>query len=162
MIDLAAGDTSVGSTPLCLRARLAVVNLKVEDYFPLKKRWWLRLSEKGGKVNEMGCHHKLEQYIDEYIAAAGIGGDKKGPLFRTAIGRTGKLSNRSMSRMDAWYMVRRRAKNAGVETAIAIILSGPSVSRTIWNAAATLTSPSGWQVTQTSKRLNSTTGAATK
>jgi integrase/recombinase XerD len=96
----------------------AVVNLKVEDYFPLKKRWWLRLSEKGGKVNEMGCHHKLEQYIDEYIAAAGIGGDKKAPLFRTAIGRTGKLSDRSMSRMDAWYMVRRRAKNAGVETAI--------------------------------------------
>ncbi|MGJ5813619.1 tyrosine-type recombinase/integrase [Paludibaculum fermentans] len=25
----------------------AVVNLKVEDYFPLKKRWWLRLNEKG-------------------------------------------------------------------------------------------------------------------
>ena len=44
--------------------------------------------------------------------------DKKGPLFRAAIGRTGKLSDRSMSRMDAWYMVRRRAKNAGVETAI--------------------------------------------
>jgi site-specific recombinase XerD len=38
----------------------AVVGLKVEDYFPLKKRWWLRLHEKGGKVNEMGCHHKLE------------------------------------------------------------------------------------------------------
>jgi hypothetical protein len=35
------------------------VGLKVEDYFPLKKRWWLRLHEKGGKVNEMGCHHKL-------------------------------------------------------------------------------------------------------
>lgn len=50
----------------------AVVNLKVEDYFPLKKRWWLRLSEKGGKVNEMGCHHKLEQFLDEYITAAGI------------------------------------------------------------------------------------------
>jgi len=31
----------------------AVVGLKVEDYFPLKKRWWLRLHEKGGKVNEM-------------------------------------------------------------------------------------------------------------
>ena len=48
----------------------AVVGLKVEDYFPLKKRWWLRLREKGGKVNEIDCHHKLEQYLDEYIAAA--------------------------------------------------------------------------------------------
>ena len=25
----------------------AVVSLKVEDYFPLQKRWWLRLKEKG-------------------------------------------------------------------------------------------------------------------
>ena len=96
----------------------AVVSLKVEDYFPLQKRWWLRLREKGGKVNEMGCHHKLEQYLDEYIAAAGIAEDKKGPLFRAAIGRTGKLSERSMSRVDAWYMVRRRARDAGIETAI--------------------------------------------
>lgn len=96
----------------------AVVGLKVEDYFPLKKRWWLRLREKGGKVNEMGCHHKLEQFLDEYIAAAGITDDKKGPLFRAAIGRTGKLSERPMSRVDAWYMVQRRSKDAGVETAI--------------------------------------------
>lgn len=96
----------------------AVVGLKAEDYFPLKKRWWLRLHEKGGKVNEMGCHHKLEQFLDEYIAAAGIAADKKGPLFRAAIGRTGKLSDRPMSRVDAWYMVQHRSKNAGLETAI--------------------------------------------
>jgi integrase/recombinase XerD len=96
----------------------AVVGLKVEDYFPLKKRWWLRLHEKGGKVNEMGCHHKLEQFLDAYIAAAGIADDKKGPLLRAAIGRTGKLSDRPMSRVDAWYMVQRRSKDAGLETAI--------------------------------------------
>lgn len=96
----------------------AVVNLKVEDYFPLKKRWWLRLQEKGGKVNEMGCHHKLEQYLDEYIAAAGIAEDKKSPLFRAALGRTKTLSDRPLSRVDAWYMVRRRARDAGILTAI--------------------------------------------
>ena len=96
----------------------AVVALKVEDYFPQKKRWWLRLHEKNGKVNEMPCHHKLEQYLDAYIEAAGIADDKKGPLFRAAIGRTGKLSDRPMSRVDAWYMVRRRATDAGIETAI--------------------------------------------
>ena len=95
----------------------AVVGLKVEDYFPLKKRCW-RLHEKGGKVNEMGCHHKLEEYLDAYIAAAAITNDKKDPLFRSAIGRTRKLSDRPMSRVDAWYMVRRRAKDAGMETAI--------------------------------------------
>ena len=56
----------------------AVVGLKVEDYFPLKKRWWLRLHEKGGKVNEMGCHHKLEEYLDAYIAGGGYHGQQKG------------------------------------------------------------------------------------
>ncbi|MGH9450892.1 MAG: tyrosine-type recombinase/integrase [Terriglobia bacterium] len=96
----------------------AVVGLNVQDYFPLKKRWWLRLREKkNGKVNEMGCHHKLEQFLDEYITGAGIA-DDKGPLFPAAIGRTDKLSDRPMSRVDAWYMVRRRARDAGIEAAV--------------------------------------------
>ncbi len=96
----------------------AVVNLKVEDYYPQKKRWSLRLRGKNGKVNEMPCHHKLEIYLDAYIGAAGIDGDRKGPLFRPAIGRTGRLSAKPMSRVDASYMVRRRAKDAGLEAAI--------------------------------------------
>ena len=96
----------------------AVVDLKVEDYYPQKKRWWLRLREKNGKVNQMPCHHKLEAYLDAYIAAAGIREDKKGPLFRSAIGRSGKLSNRPVSRTDVWYMVQRRANDAQLETAI--------------------------------------------
>src|SRR6202162_398040 len=70
----------------------AVVALTVEDYYAQKKRRWLRLREKNGKVNEMPCHHKLESYLDEYIRAAGIEGDRKGPLFRSAIGKTGALT----------------------------------------------------------------------
>ena len=96
----------------------AVVNLRVEDYYPQKKRWWLRLREKNGKVNEMPCHHKLESYLDAYIAAAGIADDRKGPLFRSAIRKTKQLSNRPLSRTDVWYMIRRRAADLGLETAI--------------------------------------------
>jgi integrase len=96
----------------------AVVALTVEDYFAQKKRWWLRLREKNGKVNEMPCHHKLEAYLDAYIEAAGIEGDRKGPLFRAAIGKTRKLGPGAISRTDVWYMVRRRAADAGIETAI--------------------------------------------
>jgi hypothetical protein len=47
----------------------------LEDHFAQEKRWWLRLSEKNGKVNEMPCHHKLETYRDAYIQATGIEGD---------------------------------------------------------------------------------------
>jgi integrase/recombinase XerD len=96
----------------------AVVALNVEDYFPQKKRWWLRLREKNGKVNEMPCHHKLEEYLDAYIKAAGIADDRKGPLFRSAIGKTGALTGKPMSRTDVWYMVRRRASDARIETPI--------------------------------------------
>jgi site-specific recombinase XerD len=96
----------------------AVVALNVEDYYPQKKRWWLRLREKNGKVNEMPCHHKLEAYLDEYIKAAGIADDRKAPLFRAAIRRTKTLSDHAMSRVDVWYMVRRRAVDADIETSI--------------------------------------------
>ena len=96
----------------------AVVALTVEDYYPQKKRWWLKLHEKNGKVNEMPCHHKLENYLDEYIKTAGIGEDRKGPLFRSAMGKTGQLTARPMLRSDVWSMVRRRAADAGIQTAI--------------------------------------------
>jgi integrase/recombinase XerD len=96
----------------------AVVALTVEDYYPRKKRWWLRLREKSGKVNEMPCHHKLEEYFDACIKAAGVTDDRKGPLFRAAAGKTKKLGPGAMSRTDVWYMVRRRASDAGIATAI--------------------------------------------
>ncbi|HSZ78344.1 MAG TPA: hypothetical protein VK775_13140, partial [Chthoniobacterales bacterium] len=38
----------------------AVVNLKVEDYYPSGKRFLLRFKEKGGKEKELPVHHKLE------------------------------------------------------------------------------------------------------
>jgi len=98
--------------------RRAAFALSVEDYFSQKKRWWLRLHEKNGKLNEVPCHHKLEGYLDAYIKAAGIAEDRKGPLFRSAIGKTGALTRKPMSRTDVWYMVRRRAAGAGIETAI--------------------------------------------
>ena len=91
----------------------AVVGMKVEDYYPAGKRWWVRLHEKGGKRHEMPAHHKLEHFTDEYLAAAGIREDGKGPLFRTARGKTGELNGEPMHRVDAYRMVRRRAAEAG-------------------------------------------------
>ena len=64
----------------------AVVRLAVGDYYP-QKRWWLRLREKNGKVNEMPCHHKLEAYLDAYIEAARNCRRSPGPLFRAAWAR---------------------------------------------------------------------------
>jgi integrase len=51
--------------------------------------------------------------VDEYVLAAGIRDDGKGPLFRSAIGKTGVLTATPMNRVDAYRMVRRRAAEAG-------------------------------------------------
>jgi site-specific recombinase XerD len=96
----------------------AVLGMRVEDYYPQGKRWWVRLHEKGGKRHETPAHHNLEHYLDEYIKAAGIGDDGKSPLFRSAAGRTGLLTERPMHRVDAWNMIQRRAAGAGFESRI--------------------------------------------
>jgi site-specific recombinase XerD len=96
----------------------AAVAMRVEDYFPKSKRWWVRLHEKGGKEHEMPAHHCLEAFLDAYIEAAGIADQKKEPLFRTANRRTKQLTGNAMSTSDVWAMVRRRAKDAQLETAV--------------------------------------------
>jgi integrase/recombinase XerD len=96
----------------------AVVSMRVEDYFANGKRWWVRLHEKGGKRHEMPAHHKLEAFLDEYLRTAGIAGDEKSPLFRSAVRRTGTLAATSMHRVDAWRMVQRRAAELGMKVKI--------------------------------------------
>jgi site-specific recombinase XerD len=96
----------------------AVVAMRVEDYYPNGKRWWVRLHEKGGKRHEMPAHHNLEAYIDAYIEAAGIRDAGKAPLFRSAVGRTGALTDNPMHRVDAWRMIQRRAAELGLRVRI--------------------------------------------
>lgn len=96
----------------------AVVGMKVEDYYPNGKRWWLRLHEKGGKFHEVPAHHNTEAYLDAYLEAAGITKDKKSPLFRSAIGKTGALTGRPLRRNNALDMVKRRAAAAGLSSRV--------------------------------------------
>ncbi|HEY2422673.1 MAG TPA: tyrosine-type recombinase/integrase [Chthoniobacterales bacterium] len=60
----------------------AVVNLKVEDYYPSGKRFLLRFKEKGGKEKELPVHHKLEELLDQYLKASGL---EKEPATLTAV-----------------------------------------------------------------------------
>lgn len=98
----------------------AALGLTVADYYPQGKRWWLRLHEKGGKRHDVPVHHTLEQYLDAYLDAARIRGQQKGPLFRTCMtGEVGRpLSLDLLTQPDAWRMIRRRAKAAGITTPI--------------------------------------------
>jgi integrase len=67
----------------------AAAAVRVEDYFEDGKRAWLRLHEKGGKRHEVPCHHNFTTYLDAWIKAAGIAGDKKGPLLARSGRATG-------------------------------------------------------------------------
>ena len=96
----------------------AATGMCVEDYFVQARRGWVRLDEKGGKQHEMPANHHLEQYLDDYMEAAGIATDPKGPLFRTVEGRSGRLTRRPMMQQDVHRMIRGRAKAAGIETEI--------------------------------------------
>jgi integrase/recombinase XerD len=94
----------------------AVLQMNVGDYFTQGRRGWVRLHEKGGKEHEAPCHHKLEAYLDEYIRAAGIASDQGGALFRTTGRATGK--HHRMAQQDAYRMIERRARQAGIKTKI--------------------------------------------
>ena len=96
----------------------AVLQMKVRDYFVEGRRGWVRLHEKGGKEHEVPCHHSLEQYLDEYIAAAGLAGDPDAPLFQTAVGKTGARTGKALWQQDAYRMIQRRTRGTGIKTRI--------------------------------------------
>ena len=92
----------------------AVVHMKVSDYRQDGKRFQVALHEKGGKFHRLPVHHKAEEYIDAYLEAAGFGEDKKSPLWRSADGKSGRLTEKALSRVDVFRMIKRRALQAGV------------------------------------------------
>jgi integrase/recombinase XerD len=91
----------------------AVVRMKVGD-FEDGARPTLKLREKGGKERRIACHHVTREYLDAYLTAAGLAGAWDAPLFPGAPGHAGQLTGAAMTRQAAWYMVKRRAKGAGL------------------------------------------------
>jgi integrase/recombinase XerD len=95
----------------------AATGMKVQDFYVQKRRGWVRLYEKGGKVTELPCHHSLDLYLEEWIAASGLGLEPEAPLFPTL--RYGRLTDRtSLPQANVHMMIQRRAKAAGLRTKI--------------------------------------------
>jgi len=72
------------------------------DFYVEGRKAWFRVREKGGKLHEVPAHHNAADHVEAYLAAAGIGDDRKASLFRSADGKTGRLSDRPMHRVNAW------------------------------------------------------------
>jgi hypothetical protein len=60
--------------------------------------------------------HAARRFL-EFFAATIREGDKT-PLFRSAAGRTGTLTEKSMNRIDAWRMIQRRAADVGTQVKV--------------------------------------------
>ena len=96
----------------------AVLGMRVSDYYLNGRRSWIRLHEKGGKFHEVPVHHNADDYLHAYIAAAGIADESKQPLWRTAGGRTGRLTGNALQPREALAMIKRRAKTCGLPATI--------------------------------------------
>ena len=86
--------------------------MKVRDYFVQGRREWVRLHEIGGKEHEVPCHHNLEQYLDEYIADAGIAGEQllSRLISLLPVSNAGRVSNPKMY----FYHVSKQATSVAI------------------------------------------------
>ena len=94
----------------------AAAKLRRGDFYDSgDHQWMLRFEEKGGKSREIPVRHDLQEMIAAYIEAAGLQqAPKDEPLFRAALGRTGKLAATAIHVNDICRMMKRRLKDASL------------------------------------------------
>jgi hypothetical protein len=129
--------------------------MRVEDYFANGKRWWVSLHEKGGKRHEMPAHHKLETFLDEYIRAAGIGGEPKSPSSARRAAKPGSSKARPCTALMPTDdpAARRRARHEGQDRLQSV--SGDGDHWLTWRQVARLRMPRRWPRMKACARGNS-------
>jgi integrase len=96
----------------------ATIGMCVEDVYRQNRRLWVRLHEKGGKVQAMPCRHNLESYLHAYIDGSGLANDPKAPLFQSYSRATGQLTGNPLPQANAYAMIQRRVRAAEFTTKI--------------------------------------------
>lgn len=97
----------------------AVAKLRRRDLTHEGDQWVLSFRDKGGKQRKVPVRHDLQRLIFRYLEAADIAEfDGTVPLFRSAKGKTGKLSKSGMSANDMQRMFKRRLKKAGLPSTL--------------------------------------------
>jgi site-specific recombinase XerD len=109
-------DRAVIAVLIYTAARIgAVAGLRRGSLLHDGMQYTLRFDEKGGKDREIPLRHDLERYLLAYLAAAGLlDAGKDTPLFRSALGKTKRLSDKGATAGDLGRMVKRRMKDCGL------------------------------------------------
>ena len=112
-------DRALIGTLLFTTARIgAALRCKVGDYYREGYGRMLRLHEKGGKEHRVPGAPPAGRVPGDLPRRGRHPRGARGPLFRSARGRTGELTERALDPANAWAMVKRRARQAGVSTAL--------------------------------------------
>ena len=96
----------------------AVIAMDVEDYRLSNHQRTFLLHEKGGKEHHVPAHHRLVEYLGEYMDATGLWHSPKSPLFQAVDITKSRLKGTRMNRQIVFQMVRRRARRAGLPSTI--------------------------------------------
>lgn len=109
-------DRAVIATLVYTAARVgAISKLDIRHLRCDGKDWSFRFAEKGNKSRAIPVRTDLEDELLSYLQMTGLrDAAKASPLFRTAVRRTGQLTDRRMTAIDMCRMVKRRLKKAGL------------------------------------------------
>jgi integrase/recombinase XerD len=112
-----------GKTPVltATEARLLLDSIEIDTLIGLRDRALIalmcysfaRVTAAVG-MNREDYYQQGKEYLDAYLTVAEIGTDRKQPVFCSAIGQSGALTNQRMSRTDVFRMVKRRAAACGI------------------------------------------------
>jgi site-specific recombinase XerD len=93
----------------------AVVDMKVREYRGAgTARATLLLHEKNGRDHVVPAHHVAAEYLDAYIAAAGLADRPDAPLWQNAPGHARTLTGEPLSERGALDIVKRRCRAVGL------------------------------------------------
>ena len=96
----------------------AVIAMDVEDYRVSNHQRMFLLHEKGGKDHQVPAHHRLVEYLGEYMDATGLWNAPNAPLFQVLDITRSRLKGTRMNRQIVFQMVRRRARAAGLPSTV--------------------------------------------
>ncbi len=90
----------------------SAVGLRLQDYYPKGKRWYVDLHEKGGKFTTKLVHHRPQDALDAYLEA--LVAQPEDIIFQS-FDRHRQPTGKPLSRRNALHMVKRRALVAGLD-----------------------------------------------
>jgi integrase/recombinase XerD len=107
-------DKAIIATLIYTAARAgAIANLQMRDLIWDGSQYSLRFLEKGGKSRQIPVRHDLQLLLLNYLATLdATSAAKDSPLFRSVIGRTGRLTKFPLRNIDICRMVKRRLHDA--------------------------------------------------